>query len=185
MKKIYSFLAIALLALSPVLLTSCDTTYYEYDRWEDERPYYSNNALLDMAQNLRGKWDGNVVAQGRVNGQLVTERFFTEIEFDQYDMNQPHGRGIQYDYASVDAPQAELVRKFTWSINRYGDIILIYDKDNFKMTIPYNELNLDPDRFSGMMYGDNDTEQFAFSRYTLTKKSFFMEEESDSISKSK
>lgn len=184
MKKIYNFAIIGLLALSPVVFTSCDTSYHDYEVWEDNGGY-SNDDLLLMAQTLRGKWDGYVQAQGYVNGALVTENFFTEIEFDQYDMTKAAGRGVQSDYASVNAPQADLVRKFSWSIERStGNIILIYDGDGFKMTIPYNELILNEDKFSGMMYGNNDTEKFSFSRYTLAKKATYESESEDSSSTS-
>ncbi len=188
MKKLYTILSVVLLAAASTLFTSCGDDYiyeYEPEYWDSNNGYSTDDILL-MAQTLRGHWDGNVQAQGYVNGNLVTQNLFTEIEFDQYDMTKASGRGLQSDYENVNAPQAQLVRKFSWSIERStGNIIIIYDGDGFKMTIPYKELVLNEHNFSGVMYGDNDTERFSFSRYTLAKKSTFEDESTDSTSTSK
>lgn len=188
MKKFYTILTVALLATVSDLFIGCGNDYiYEYEPpYKNSNNGYSTDDIVLMAQTLRGHWDGNVQAQGTINGKLVIQNLFTEIEFDQYDITKASGRGLQSDYENVNAPQAQLVRKFSWSIERNtGNIIIIYDDNKFKMTIPYKELVLNEHRFSGVMYGDNDTEKFSFSRYTLAKKTVFEDELTNSTNVSK
>lgn len=79
MKKIYTYLTLFMLALSPAMLTSCDNDdpwYDDYYGWyedEDDRynkPYdQGSDQLVDMAQTLNGMWRGeakNVVYEDNV-----------------------------------------------------------------------------------------------------------------------
>lgn len=185
MKKIHTILVVAALAVFPLMFTSCDDKYIEdyHPRYWSQNQGHSSDRILLMAQTLRGHWEGNIQAQGYEDGVLVTQNLFTEIEFDQYDMLKPSGRGIQSDYDSKYAQQAQLVRKFSWEIDPgTGNIIIVYDQGGFKMTIRYDDLKLNESGFSGVMYGDNDTEKFSFSRYSLSKKAVFEYEEEDSLS---
>ena len=108
MKKIYTYLTLLLLAMSPAMFTSCDTDDYwydDYDDWyenEDDRynkPYDEGCCqLVSMAQTLNGMWSGqakNVVYEG--NNAYET-KIYVDFTFTQYSKKSNNGVGYETDY---------------------------------------------------------------------------------------
>lgn len=198
MKKMRTYMALALMALLPMAFTSCVEDHYWvedrpwYDDWDDNRWWnddYANptDDYVEMAQMLRGHWQGTLVAQGYdEQGKPIRDQYIefnTDMEFDVYDNPQAtFGRGLQRDYEEgMDQPS--FVRNFSWRICnkekgeiKEGDIIIQYDgKDGqsaFEMVIPYDELYLDNKSFTGYMYATDgsETDNFNFLRYTYAKR---------------
>lgn len=111
MKKIYIYLTLFMLALSPAMLTSCDNDdpwYDDYHGWyedEDDRynkPYdQGSDQLVDMAQTLNGMWRGeakNVVYEDNV---AYETKIFVDFTFTQYSRNSNNGVGYETDYAQA------------------------------------------------------------------------------------
>lgn len=111
MKKIYTYLTLFMLALSPAMLTSCDNDdpwYDDYYGWyedEDDRynkPYdQGSDQLVDMAQTLNGMWRGeakNVVYEDNV---AYETKIFVDFTFTQYSRNSNNGVGYETDYAQA------------------------------------------------------------------------------------
>lgn len=111
MKKIYTYLTLFMLALSPAMLTSCDNDdpwYDDYYGWyedEDDRynkPYdQGSDQLVDMAQTLNGMWSGeakNVVYEDNV---AYETKIFVDFTFTQYSRNSNNGVGYETDYAQA------------------------------------------------------------------------------------
>ena len=204
MKKMMTYVALALMALLPMAFTSCVEDHY----WVDDRPWYDdwdnnrwwNNDYADpaddyveMAQMLRGHWQGTLVAQGYdEQGNAIRDQyivFTTDMEFDVYDNPQAtFGRGVQRDYEG-GSETPSFVRNFSWHINNRksgslaaGDIVVQYDgkdgQQSYEMVIPYEELYLDNKSFTGYMYATDgsETDTFDFLRYTYAKRFMMFED---------
>jgi hypothetical protein len=190
MKKIYSFLAVAIMMAMPAFLTSCDDDDwyddYWYDNWKwgkdynirpDDSNVDNNDFFVAMAQTLVGQWRGTLTAyQVDSAGNYVdTVNFETDIEFVQYNSTAISGTGTQWDF-KPGTNICELKRSFTWSIDpECGDITLKYKTQNqdgsytpYSMIIPYNQLNLDDRTFTGYLIAEDNKEvdDFWFNRYT-------------------
>ena len=178
MKIITKLLPIALMTMLSFGFTSCDWEndpwYSGWDQnswWNDNYANPSNDMLL-MAGTLRGHWSGQTNASFYdANNILQQEVYLTDIEFDQYNANSLFGRGRQQDFLGT---QLAYDRTFTWHIDvKTGDIYIVYDGNNnqtFQMVIRYNDLHLDDHRFEGVQYGQGETDEFAYQRYTYAKK---------------
>lgn len=108
MKKIYTYLTLLLLAMSPAMFTSCDTDDYWYDDYDDwyenendryNKPYDEGCCqLVSMAQTLNGIWSGkakNVVYENNNAYETLIDVDFT---FTQYSKKSNNGVGYETDY---------------------------------------------------------------------------------------
>lgn len=108
MKKIYTYLTLLLLAMSPAMLTSCDTDDYwydDYDDWyenEDDRynkPYDEGCCqLVSMAQTLNGMWRGQAKNVVYKNNNAYETLIDVDFTFTQYSKKSNNGVGYETDY---------------------------------------------------------------------------------------
>ena len=188
MKAFKIMMAVAAIAVMPMLFTSCDDDpdyWYEDefrgDDYNNQSDDDSQDPLLLMAQTLNGKWRGDMRAY-EVNDQGVAVDsidYSTDIEFVQYSNTAISGTGTQYDYK----PQTDYLEKqrdFTWYIDpKTGDIYITYKNvheggstTDYVMRIAYNDLNLNDRTFTGYLWSSDgdEVDDFWFDRYTGNAK---------------
>lgn len=187
MKRFYSLLVAALLVAAPLALTSCgddapDWWGYDWDWGQNynNRPDDENvdeqDFWIAMAQTLAGQWRGDMRAyQLDDKGNAVDSiDYSTDIEFKQANSKAVYGTGTQWDYDVANkSDKPDFTREFNWNINTTnGEITLLYTKDNYAMTINYNDLNLNQRTFTGWLYATDGSEvdDFWFDRYTGNAK---------------
>jgi hypothetical protein len=178
--KRYNYLFLLLIAVSSMVLVSCDDDddwYYDdwYGRnWRDGEHNDQNQDQIDfvkMAQTLAGDWHGTTTATFQnQDGQWQTVKYYTEINFTLASAsNATFGNGLQNDFEG-DNTQATYSRQFTWYIDTQdnpGDIIIEYiDPNNvsskFKMIISYDDLRLNERTFTGKIVAEDKTESDVF-----------------------
>lgn len=111
MKKIYTYLTLLLLAMSPAMFTSCDTDDYwydDYDDWyenEDDRynkPYDEGCCqLVSMAQTLNGMWRGKAKNVVYENNNAYETQIYVDFTFTQYSKKSNNGVGYETDYVQA------------------------------------------------------------------------------------
>ena len=111
MKKIYTYLTLLLLAMSPAMFTSCDTDDYwydDYDDWyenEDDRynkPYDEGCCqLVSMAQTLNGMWSGQAKNVVYENNNAYETQIYVDFTFTQYSKKSNNGVGYETDYVQA------------------------------------------------------------------------------------
>lgn len=157
MKKIFTFVAAALLVAVPALFTSCDDDpwywygddtpwWYGYDDggygWNDN--YYDNGGnnsdegtdAYDEAEVLQGEWEGPMVYTNGDTGQKSS--FYANMTFVRNNSNAIKGTGTEIDYTldsngKIDHQNDPL--KFNWYIDEQsGDIYIKYTNTDNKST---------------------------------------------------
>jgi hypothetical protein len=157
MKKIFTFVAAALLMAAPALFTSCDDDpwywygddtpwWYGYDDggygWNDN--YYDNGGnnsdegtdAYDEAEVLQGEWEGPMVYTNGDTGQKSS--FYANMTFVRNNSNAIKGTGTEIDYTldsngKIDHQNDPL--KFNWYIDEQsGDIYIKYTNTDNKST---------------------------------------------------
>lgn len=116
MKKIYTYLTLLLLAMSPAMFTSCDTDDYwydDYDDWyenEDDRynkPYDEGCCqLVSMAQTLNGMWSGKAKNVVYENNNAYETQIYVDFTFTQYSKKSNNGVGYETDYVQATTKTA-------------------------------------------------------------------------------
>ena len=111
MKKIYTYLTLLLLAMSPAMFTSCDTDDYwydDYDDWyenEDDRynkPYDEGCCqLVSMAQTLNGMWSGKAKNVVYENNNAYETQIYVDFTFTQYSKKSNNGVGYETDHVQA------------------------------------------------------------------------------------
>jgi len=174
-------------AAMPLLFTSCDDRpwdwdYYDYyEDWYDDYDWYGDafnygtDQLNQMAQMLRGYWEGtlrNVYTND--DGQREYADMNVLFQFDQYNSGSLNGRGSEIDYVGDESQEL----RFTWYIDpRTGDINIKYDNSGYTFVLDAHAnsddsgFSLTSDAFSGVMEGVNNDELVYFdcTRTTLAK----------------
>lgn len=108
MKKIYTYLTLLLLAMSPAMFTSCDTDDYWYDDYDDwyenendryNKPYDEGCCqLVSMAQTLNGMWRGQAKNVVYKNNNAYETLIDVDFTFTQYSKKSNNGVGYETDY---------------------------------------------------------------------------------------
>ena len=191
MKKFTSFFTMALLAATSLTFVGCDEYYYDepyhyYDDygWNDRGNRYDDDYYYQLAQTLRGQWEGTLHTKYiDDDNRLVEGDYYTDFQFDLYENNATRGRGLETDYEGD-----ELVYQvaFTWEIDwKSGDIYLDFD-DNRQMIL--DDYHVDQNSFYGSMYSKKTGEEDSFNltRYTFANENnTFEAEEGAATSKAK
>ena len=191
MKAFKIMMAVAVIAVMPMLFTSCDDDPdYWYDDWTwgndynqrpDDDDVDNQDFFVAMAQTLNGKWRGDMRAY-EVNEQGVAVDsidYSTDIEFVQYNNTAISGTGTQYAYKQ-QTDYLEKQRDFTWYIDpKTGDIYLTYktvlengSTTDYVMRVAYDDLNLNDRTFTGYLWSSegDEVDDFWFDRYTGNAK---------------
>lgn len=187
MKKIFTFLAAALIVAAPTLFTSCDDDpwwyddgepwWYDYDDgdygWNDN--YYNNGGndndgsyAYNEAEVLQGEWDGTMVYTNGDNGQRSS--FYANMTFVRNNSDAIKGTGTEIDYtldSNGKIDQQNDPMKFNWYIDEQsGDIYIKYTNTDNKSTFVMDasasqhgfSLNEGAGSFSGYMLGTNNND---------------------------
>lgn len=187
MKKIFTFVAAALLVAAPALFTSCDDDpwwydgdepwWYDYDDggygWNDN--YYNNggndndgSSAYDEAEVLQGEWEGPMVYTNGDNGQRSS--FYANMTFVRNNSNAIKGTGTEIDYTldsngKIDHQNDPL--KFNWYIDEQtGDIYIKYTNTQNQATYVMDasakqhgfQLDENSGTFGGYMLGTNNND---------------------------
>lgn len=180
-----TWMAVAAIAVLPLALTGCeedhyyqtDNYYYHYGR-DQQGQNNDDDFWISMAQTMAGKWRGTLRAyEVDKSGKAVDSvDFSTDIEFIQRHSRAIGGTGMQYDFKKGNqSDNADYVRAFSWEIDRQsGNVYLTYkeQKGDYKMRIPYKELNLNDRVFTGFLYAADggEVDDFYFERYLTNAK---------------
>jgi hypothetical protein len=173
MKKIFTFVAAALLMAAPALFTSCDDDPYWYD---GDGPMVNPNGgndnddsyAYDEAEVLQGEWDGTMVYINGDNGQRSS--FYANMTFVRNNSDAIKGTGTEIDYTldsngKIDHQNDPL--KFNWNIDEQtGDIYIKYTNTDNKSTFVMDasasqygfSLNENAGSFSGYMLGTSNND---------------------------
>ncbi len=149
MKKIFTYLAAALIVAAPTLFTSCDDDpwywygddtpwWYGYDDggygWNDN--YYDNGGnnsdegtdAYDEAEVLQGEWEGTMAYTNGDTGQKSS--FYANMTFVRNNSNAIKGTGTEIDYtldSNGNIAEQNDPLKFNWYIDEQtGDIYIKY-----------------------------------------------------------
>lgn len=125
MKKLYSIIAMIVMAFSATMLVSCD---------EDS----------NIAYTLEGVWEGNMYKQSYYNGRYFTSSR-TVMQFDRNPYRYSSGTGKWIDYYS-DAPWDYFASYISWEVNN-GRIRIYSEKEN--QTYYIEEFGLSDNYFEG------------------------------------
>ena len=154
MKKIFTFMAAAMIMAASALFTSCDDDPW----WDDHQPWYGedvpwwygyynggynwnndyydnggNNdndgtSVYDEAKVLQGEWEGTMVYTNGNNGQQNS--FYANMTFVRNNSNAIKGTGTEIDYtlnSSGKIAEQNDPLKFNWYIDgQTGDIYIKY-----------------------------------------------------------
>ena len=181
MKRIYTFLTMVMLALTPAMFTSCDTDdwYDDYDWFND--PYdEGSDDLISMARTLNGTWTGNAKSDYKEGGQWYTAYFDVEFTFTQYTSKSCNGTGYETDYADNGDTN---ISRFKWYIDpRTGDINIEYINSGYRYVLDANgnsdtsgfflgwDSKEKQDLFNGVMEGVNVDEYITFDCERVTSR---------------
>ena len=185
MRKLMTLMAVVAITALPLALIGCEEEHY----YRRDNHYYPNgnrqqgqsnddDFWVAMAQTMAGKWRGTMRAYeiDKSGKAIVSIDFSTDIEFIQSNSRAINGTGTQYDFKKGNSSDnADYVRAFSWEIDRRsGDVYLTYkeQKGDYKMRIPYKELNLNDRVFTGYLYAADGCEidDFYFKRYSANVK---------------
>lgn len=108
MKRIYSIIAVMMMAMAAVTLAGCD----------DDN---------DIAYTLDGVWEGYMYKQSIYNGRYYTSNG-TTLQFDQDPYRYARGTGRWIDYYS-DAPWDYFASYIQWKVSN-GTIIIYSEKED-------------------------------------------------------
>lgn len=128
MKKLYSFIAIAIFGLTAMTFTSCD---------EDQ--------LTGIT--LEGTWEGDMYTFSEWSGNTYWASS-TELEFVQDPFRFTSGTGYWVDYYS-DAPWDYIASHIDWTV-RNGVISIYFREDHY--TLDIYDYRLSNNNFSGYIY---------------------------------
>ena len=86
MKRIYYYITLLTLAITPVMLGSCDDDdfYYSYDT-----DYY--DYVLDLSQTLNGTWKGTLTDTWKEDGKWNEESMYVDFTVTQNNTNSKSG----------------------------------------------------------------------------------------------
>lgn len=202
MKRMKTYLATLLMATLTFTFTSCDEdwpgyhddygwNYYDYSQgWYDNWDWYgmpfdrTNADLKNMAQTLRGYWEGQLRYYYLDDyGQYAQADMDVQFQFDQYNASSLNGRGSEIDWVGQESQEL----RFSWYIDpRTYDIYIKYDNSGKTYRLDadgnsdFSGFNLDQNSFSGVMEGYNNKEYLVFdcTRTTLAKDNTTWETES-------
>ena len=185
MRKMITLMAVVAITALPLALIGCEEEHY----YRRDNHYYPNgnrqqgqsnddDFWVAMAQTMAGKWRGTMRAyEIDKSGKAIDSiDFSTDIEFIQSNSRAINGTGTQYDFKKGNSSDnADYVRAFSWEIDRQsGDVYLTYkeQKGDYKMRIPYKELNLNDRVFTGYLYAADggEIDDFYFKRYSANVK---------------
>lgn len=185
MRKMMTLMAVVAITALPLALIGCEEEHY----YRTDNHYYPNgnsqqrqsnddDFWVAMAQTMAGKWRGTMRAyEIDKSGKAIDSiDFSTDIEFIQSNSRAINGTGTQYDFKKGNSSDnADYVRAFSWEIDRQsGDVYLTYkeQKGDYKMRIPYKELNLNDRVFTGYLYAadGDEIDDFYFKRYSANVK---------------
>ena len=191
MKRVYIFLTMVMLALTPAMFTSCDTDddyWYDdyYGDWYDDYDWYDkpfdhgDNELVSMARTLNGTWTGNAKSDFKEDDQWYTAYFDVEFTFTQYTSKSCNGTGYETDY---DGQGNQQTLRFKWYVDpRAGNINIEYIPSGSRYVLDANG-NSDTsgfflgwsdkekqDLFNGVMEGVNVDEYITFDCERVTSR---------------
>ena len=182
MKKIFTFVAAALLMAVPALFTSCDDDPW-YDDWGWHDDYWDNgdnyddndnnsgNTLQDEAEVLQGEWEGKMAYTNSSNGQV--DNFYANMTFVRNDSYSIKGTGTEMDYVLKEdgTPDYNNINtlKFDWYISNNGNIHIKYlttNQTEFVLDASATTYGFTLDEktgaFNGYMLGTNTKDQIEF-----------------------
>jgi len=128
MKRHYTYMVMAVVALSATMLTAC-------------------NRDAEEANTLNGQWTGYISTYYEDRWGLTGEDYRTTICFVQRDMY--GGTGYEVDYDVRDPYGSYYYSPIRWSVNN-GIINIYYSYDDYYVEISRYTLN--SNAFSGYMY---------------------------------
>lgn len=192
MKRVYIFLTMVMLALTPAMFTSCDTDddywyddyygdwYDDYD-WYDKPFNYGDNQLVSMARTLNGTWTGNAKSDFKEeDGKWYAAYFDVEFTFTQYTSKSCNGTGYETDYADNGDTN---ISRFKWYIDpRTGNINIEYINSGLRYVLDANgnsdtsgfflgwDSKEKQDLFNGVMEGINVDEYITFDCERVTSR---------------
>ena len=199
MKKIYTYLTLLLLAMSPAMFTSCDTDdWYENEDDRYNKPYDEGCCqLVSMAQTLNGMWSGKAKNVVYENNNAYETQIYVDFTFTQYSKKSNNGNGYEPDYVQAydengsplfnpDGSPAYKTQtmQFKWYIDpRTYNIYMEYVDSGARYLLDYNGNTADSgfqlgwsnkhqrEIFDGVMEGINVDERVYFScdRVTSTR----------------
>lgn len=199
MKKIYTYLTLLLLAMSPAMFTSCDTDdWYENEDDRYNKPYDEGCCqLVSMAQTLNGMWSGKAKNVVYENNNAYETQIYVDFTFTQYSKKSNNGNGYETDYVQAydengsplfnpDGSPAYKTQtmQFKWYIDpRTYNIYMEYVDSGARYLLDYNGNTADSgfqlgwsnkhqrEIFDGVMEGINVDERVYFScdRVTSTR----------------
>lgn len=166
MKKVYSLLAMAVIAAMSLTLTSCDSDDYwnGHYGWNDPYGWYDhyddwgwnnndwnngsqggsqNNNLVEEAQLLTGEWYGPVTySYLSEDGQSrQTDEFHADMKFFQYANTRDalSGEGVETDYVYNDDGSVadQQTLEFNWYIDDNHDIYIKYKNSGATFVMDY------------------------------------------------
>ena len=128
-----------------------------------------DSETLARAALLRGQWRGTISTQYYDDyGNLHKGVYTLDMQFDQYEVNTAHGRGLHTDF---EGDEMVYRSPFKWTIDtETKSIHLRYDDLRQMDIITYQ---LDKESFSGTMISADglETDVFQLSRYTYSNTS--------------
>lgn len=150
MKRIYYYITLLTLAITPVMLSSCDDDdfYYSYDT-----DYY--DYVLDLSQTLNGTWTGTLTDTWKEDGKWNEESMYVDFTFTQNTPNSKSGVGTEIDYdgnGNYSEP-----RYFSWYVDNNANIIVSYTASGYRYILNHDGnsklsgFSLSKDNFSGVM----------------------------------
>lgn len=192
MKKIYTYLTLLLLAMSPAMFTSCDTDDDWYENEDDRynKPYDEGCCqLVSMAQTLNGMWSGKAKNVVYENNNAYETQIYVDFTFTQYSKKSNNGVGYETDYVQAydengspllnpDGSHAYKTQtmQFKWYIDpRTYNIYMEYVDSGARYLLDYNGNTADSgfqlgwsnkhqrEIFDGVMEGTNVDERVYFS----------------------
>lgn len=183
MKKFTSLLAVALVAATSLTFVACDEHYY-YDDWRggyyddgDRRANNDNDYFIQLAQTLRGQWEGTIHTKYYDDDNRVVEGdYYTDFQFDYTNLKSLEGRGLESDYEGNELVYQEA---FSWYIDTESeDLILTFDGGRRMIVDNYH---LDANTFTGSMYSRETGEEddFSLKRYTFANENNTFEAEDE------
>lgn len=137
MKKLYSFLTIAIMALMTISLTSCD---------DDE-----------IARTLEGTWEGNMYVSTYYNDYYY-DATYTEICFirDPYKYSSGTGYWVDYYDRGYWGGYNYIANHIDWRVD-FGTLYVYFVEDDYELKIYDYDLN--DDHFVGTLVGEDGTRQ--------------------------
>lgn len=130
MKKLFTLLAMIMMAIGSMSLTSCTNDDY-------------------IGLTLDGCWQGNLYMYTRYGGNTYPS-YRSQIEFDA-NLNMSKGSGYWVDYYN-NAPWNYHANHISWEVNN-GVITIYFIEDDYYVRI--YDYNIDSNYFSGLIEGED------------------------------